>query len=138
MSKARLATVVLALGSLALAGCLQGVGERCEQNSDCSSGVCGNGSAGMTSANARTCSASLPPPAPISDAATTTSDASDAGDAGDAADAALEGAGASDASEAGAEAGAETSPSEAGAESGLSEVGAETSPMDASGTESGG
>jgi hypothetical protein len=42
---ARIATVIalaLALASLAAgaAGCKQGIGERCQQDSDCSSGVC--------------------------------------------------------------------------------------------------
>jgi hypothetical protein len=127
MSKARLAIVFL-LGSLALGGCKQDIGERCEQNSDCSSGICGNGGPGMTMANARTCSPSLPTLVPFTDA----SFPSDGG-AGDA-DAALDGAGSTDATEGGAE----TAPSEGGAETAPSEAGAETSPTDASGTEAGG
>jgi hypothetical protein len=33
----------LLLAALAAVGCKQGVGDRCEQNSDCSSGICNNG-----------------------------------------------------------------------------------------------
>jgi hypothetical protein len=51
---------MLALGSLALAGCKQGIGGRCEQNSDCASGICGDGtSGGAVSAAGRQCSATL-------------------------------------------------------------------------------
>jgi hypothetical protein len=56
---------LLALGSLALAGCKQDVGERCEQNSDCASGICGPGGAqGMASAAGKLCVATLETPTP--------------------------------------------------------------------------
>jgi hypothetical protein len=47
---------LLALGSLALSGCKQDIGGRCEQASDCASGVCGSvGSADMASAAGKVC-----------------------------------------------------------------------------------
>ncbi|HEY2728910.1 MAG TPA: hypothetical protein VGK52_03155 [Polyangia bacterium] len=123
-----LALVVLALASLALVGCKQDIGQRCEQGSDCSSGYCGDSPLGMVSVMGRVCT---PPPTagPILDAGT--GDAVDAptpaedaaSDAGSetGADGASDGAsdaaggeasphdGGSDVLEAGAEAGAETS-----------------------------
>jgi hypothetical protein len=35
-----LVTALIAITPLAAAGCKQGLGERCQQDSDCSSGVC--------------------------------------------------------------------------------------------------
>jgi hypothetical protein len=46
--------VLLAVGSLALVGCKQGIGDRCEQNTDCASGICGDG-ADMASAQGKKC-----------------------------------------------------------------------------------
>jgi hypothetical protein len=54
----RLAAAVLSLGALAFAGCKQDLGERCEQNSDCKSGFCGDG-ADMASAQGKQCVAVL-------------------------------------------------------------------------------
>jgi hypothetical protein len=45
---------LLAVASLALVGCKQGLGDRCEQNTDCSSGICGDG-ADMASAAGKQC-----------------------------------------------------------------------------------
>lgn len=45
---------LLAVGSLALVGCKQGIGARCEQNTDCASGICGDG-ADMASAAGKKC-----------------------------------------------------------------------------------
>jgi hypothetical protein len=62
-----LALAVLALASLALVGCKQDIGQRCEQGSDCASGYCGGSPLGMVSVMGRVCT---PPPTagPISDA----------------------------------------------------------------------
>jgi hypothetical protein len=68
--------VLLLAGSLALAGCKQDIGERCEQNSDCASGVCGEGGPpGMTSAMGKKCVATLSIPAPQTDGMQNQSDA---------------------------------------------------------------
>jgi hypothetical protein len=87
----RRVALILALSSLALIGCKQDIGERCEQNGDCASGLCGNG-AGMTSAMGMMCQ-EAPTAAPLVDAAPNDA-ARDAGDAAievrDAADASVE------------------------------------------------
>jgi hypothetical protein len=60
----RLVAALLSLGALALAGCKQDLGQRCEQNSDCKSGFCGDG-ADMASAQGKQCVAVLGgPPLP--------------------------------------------------------------------------
>jgi hypothetical protein len=51
----RLMAALLAVGSLALVGCKQGIGGRCEQNTDCASGICGTGNADMASAEGKMC-----------------------------------------------------------------------------------
>jgi hypothetical protein len=100
----------VALGALSLAGCKQDVGDRCEQNSDCSSGICGDGQP-MTSATGKRCQATLPAPptemdATVVDASDAAADASDAAaDASDAAADASDAVSSSDATEAGAEVG---------------------------------
>ncbi|HVR00976.1 MAG TPA: hypothetical protein VMT47_02490 [Polyangia bacterium] len=124
-----LALAVLALASLALVGCKQDIGQRCEQGSDCSSGYCGDSPLGMVSVMGRVCT---PPPTagPISDAGA----AADATDAPTPAEDAASDAGSDDASDAGSDdasdaAGGEASPHDGGAdvlEAGA-EAGAETS-----------
>jgi hypothetical protein len=91
----RVAGLLIALAGLALVGCKQDVGGRCEVGSDCSTGYCGGIVEGMVSAMGKVCT---PPPvaAPLSDASPTT----------DAQDAAHEAASSDGASEAGPEAGA--------------------------------
>jgi hypothetical protein len=59
----------LALGALFVLGCKQDIGERCEQNSDCSSGLCTV--MGATSAMGGVCTTGVTSE-PVSDAATTT------------------------------------------------------------------
>jgi hypothetical protein len=92
MSFPRLAALALALGSLAVVGCKQDLGERCEQGSDCASGFCAGSTASMmTMAMGRVCTG--PPTAtPVVDSGSQEDAAVDAADAGgDAADgAALE------------------------------------------------
>ncbi|HVU50607.1 MAG TPA: hypothetical protein VHL80_07955 [Polyangia bacterium] len=63
----RSSAALLALGALALTGCKQDIGERCEQNSDCSSGLCGDG-ADMASAQGKKCVSTLTPPMNQTDA----------------------------------------------------------------------
>ena len=120
----------LSLASLLVVGCKQDVGERCEQNSDCASGLCTDMSQGASAPGI--CEATLPT-GTTSDAATSFPDAGADADghveagAEVSGDAALEShveAGGSDTSEAGAEVG-----SEAGAEAG-SEAGAEAGAAD--------
>jgi hypothetical protein len=78
MTLSRLATVALALGSLALSACKQDIGERCEQGSDCSSGYCDFSTASMmTSAMGRVCTG--PPTTTFIDAGLPDA-AADAGD----------------------------------------------------------
>jgi hypothetical protein len=57
----RVVAVVVALGGLAAGGCKQGLGERCEIDSDCASGICGpHGMPDtMTSASGLQCVASI-------------------------------------------------------------------------------
>jgi hypothetical protein len=79
MSRLRTASLLAGLVTLALAGvgCKQGIGDRCEQNSDCSDGLACD-YAGMTTAEAGKC---YDPNARTTDAATqdvaTTNDAED-------------------------------------------------------------
>jgi hypothetical protein len=75
----RFVALLLSFGALALGGCKQDVGGRCEQNSDCASGICGNGQGGATSAMGRQCAATLGGPAVTPDASSTTDAAVDAG-----------------------------------------------------------
>jgi hypothetical protein len=74
-----LVLAAMSLTALALLGCKQDIGQRCEQGSDCSSGYCGNSTLGMVSVMGRVCT---PPP--------TAGLFPDSGTAGDAADASTE------------------------------------------------
>jgi hypothetical protein len=115
--------VLLLAGALAIAGCKQDIGERCEQNSDCASGVCGEGGPpGMTSAMGKKCVASLTPPPPQVDAMQNQSDAGEgvdvaSSDASEASSSDAREATSSDLSGAGAETGGpETSSSDGASE----------------------
>jgi hypothetical protein len=110
----RVACLVLSLASLALVGCKQDVGGRCEQGSDCSTGYCGGSVEGTVSAMGRVCT---PPPvaAPVLDAALTPDAPGDVASSSDVAQGGAEaggfeaGDGASDAHETGADTGASAS-----------------------------
>jgi hypothetical protein len=118
-ARLRLIAVLVSFGSLALAGCKQDIGGRCEQNSDCASGVCGDGQGGVTSAMGRQCVAAIAAPpivspdasaeAPEGGDAAEVGDGGDGGEAGDVAADLASGetaeAGPPDGAEAGAEAG---------------------------------
>jgi len=123
-----LALAVLALASLALVGCKQDIGQRCEQGSDCSSGYCGDSPLGMVSVMGRVCT---PPPTagPVSDASTV-GDAADAPAA--AGDAASDGAsdGASDAGSDGASDAGSDGASDGASDAGSDAAGGEASPHD--------
>jgi len=54
-----LALVAVTLAALALVGCQQGIGQRCEQGSDCASGYCGDSPTGAVSIMGKVCT---PPP----------------------------------------------------------------------------
>ncbi len=112
----RLLAALISFGALALGGCKQDVGGRCEQNSDCASGICGDGQGGATSAMGRQCVATLGGPSVTPDASSTNpiDAAADVGaDAVDAASSDAAGEVSSpDASEPGDAAGAEASPAD--------------------------
>jgi hypothetical protein len=111
VSSLRLLPVFLLAGALAIAGCKQDIGERCEQNSDCASGICGEGGPpGMTSAMGKRCVATLTTPAPQTDAM---QNQIDAGEASDVASSEASETSPSDASEAG---GPETSSTDGASE----------------------
>jgi hypothetical protein len=96
-----LSLALVSLMALCTAGCKQDNGERCEQPSDCSSGICGyDTTGGMTSAMGKMCQATISAPgsttptdasamsdAPSSDA-TNAADVGDGGSHADASDAA--------------------------------------------------
>jgi hypothetical protein len=84
---AHLVAALFSVGALALAGCKQGVGERCEQGSDCSSGICGSPGFAMTSPAGKLCVASGTVFTPPIDSGNGTTNASDAAPASDALDA---------------------------------------------------
>jgi hypothetical protein len=100
--------VGLALASLLVVGCKQDIGERCEQDSDCNSGLCtltgASAMGGICTTGVVLIDAAAPPDTAV---------ATDARD------------GAADAADARAEAGGETSPEDGGQES-RPEAGAET------------
>jgi hypothetical protein len=141
--------LLLSLGALALGGCQQDLGGRCEQGSDCSSGWCGGSQLGMASAMGATCTPG-PGTVPFDAAPTDTSSTNDAGaEAGDAKSEAgaetgdARSDGGAEAGDAGAEAGdgatSGDGPSEAGpdgAEAGASEAGSDA-PAEAGATEGG-
>jgi hypothetical protein len=91
---ARLAAVLLFASPVLLTACGQDVGERCEQNSDCSSGYCSTGTANVSATGGICLSgptqpqvdplpdAGTPDASPVVDAhADVTADAADASDA---------------------------------------------------------
>jgi hypothetical protein len=80
MTIRRLAPLALVLGSLALGGCKQDIGERCQQGSDCSSGYC-NMSSGSFFGNMDLVCTGPPGLTPVTVDAGGGEDASDAGDA---------------------------------------------------------